>query len=366
MFLAQNRIGVEADVEINKPGGNWSNIYGLCQNYSIPLIGKICHVTMDWNENFTLSDWTQAVQTAVTNYGEVVKVWEIWNEPINNTMGYFDGNALRYNEMLRAAYVTIKASSPDSMVIGFGGLHLFSGGDVCASLGLDFARNVTAQGGMDYFDAVGLHAYPWGKTVFTDVKDFFNNTLAEYRNITRQKPVWITEIGQHSNTFDINASDQKDFLEQTFTFFNDQNASAYVWYELNDNGRFENDNYTTFGLYDNSSNPKPALDSFIALTNALNQTPSPTPTSTPTPTSSPTQTTAPTKTPSPTPKPSATPTPAPTATPTAEPTAQPTATPSAQPDMSVANSEVCIVIGVSVTAIALICFFVLRNQRLRS
>jgi hypothetical protein len=324
-FLVEHGIWVEADVEINKTEGNWANIYNLTRQYNLSLIGKLCHVTMDWNTSFTLQDWNQTVQEATMAYGDAVKVWEIWNEPTSSNFycGYYDGNTSKYTEMLKAAYQIIKTQSPNSTVIGLGGLHMYSGNETFVENSTQFAREVAAMDGMNYCDAVSLHAYPWGNSDNTAVATAFNNSLNAYRNITGNKEVWITEVGQHSNTWNFTPADQDNFLKQTFNFFSSQNSTAYIWYELNDNGRIENDQLTTFGLYDNCSNPKPARDTLIALTaNLTSPIPSPTPTPTetplPTPSSTPKTATIPkqTKTPTPTPKPTATPTPSPTLTPT--------------------------------------------------
>ncbi len=370
-FLAEHGIWVEADVEINKTEGNWANICNLTRQYNISLIGKLCHVTMDWNTSFTLQDWNQTVQTAATAYRDAVKVWEIWNEPTSSNFycGYYDGNASKYTEMLKAAYQIIKTQSPNSTVIGLGGLHMYSGSESFVENSTRFASEVAALDGLNYCDAVSLHAYPWGNGDNAVVATAFNNSLNLYRNITGDKDVWITEVGQHSNTWNFTAADQDNFLNQTFNFFNSQNASAYIWYELNDNGRIENDQLTTFGLYDNCSNPKPARDTLIALTanlTAPTPTPTPTPTETPSPTPSPTQKTTPTpkptKTPTPTPKPTTTPTPSPTLTPTPTLTKQPT-TPTPMPTDTPFSPVFFAVGGFSVLIVVLGGLFLFRRHR---
>jgi hypothetical protein len=243
--LAANGMWVEADVEINKPDSNWQNIYNLSKQYNIPLIGKLCHVTMDW-KNFTLEDWTETAKTAVKDYSDIVHVWEIWNEPTESNFyyGYFNGSVSSYIEMLKEAYQIIKLTSPNSTVIGFGGLHMYSGDNTTVvDNGLAFAEQVVLQRGLEYCDAISLHAYPWGDNSFAVVQRMFNNSLTNYRNIiSNSKPVWITEIGQHSNSslFNITETDQDAFLYESFNFFSSLEATAYIWYGLNDNKREEN------------------------------------------------------------------------------------------------------------------------------
>ena len=211
----------------------------------------------------SITNWTETIETAVRNYSDVVKYWEIWNEP-TDTAEFFSGNASDYTEMLRIANQTIKSLSPDAVVIGLGGLHLYSGDKQSwVTAGLDFAGNVTALGGMDYCDAISLHAYPWGNYT-TDVGDAITKSLAQYRNITRNKTVWITESGQHSNSRGYDEKDQAGFLYNSYKLLKSQNVSAYIWYELSETAGDIADN-NTFGLFDVNSNPKMAFQTYTMV-----------------------------------------------------------------------------------------------------
>ena len=127
-LLSNNGFAVEADVNFD-PASNWTVIYDLSKKYNLTLIGKIDYLSV--NDNFTLRDWNQTVQQAVSDYGDIVQIWEIWNEPIlpANFKGYFNGSASTYTDLLKVAYQTIHSSSPGATVIGFGGLQLYSSVD---------------------------------------------------------------------------------------------------------------------------------------------------------------------------------------------------------------------------------------------
>lgn len=269
-ILSVNHFTVEADVNFD-PTSNWTAIYNLAKKYNIPLIGKIDHVTM--TDNFTLQDWNQTVQTAVHNYSDTTKIWEIWNEPTNpmNWKGYFNGSASTYTNMLKAAYQIIHISQPDATVIAFGGLHIYSSidpywYDTWTMRGLQFASNVTTLSGMDYCDAVGLHAYPWGLNYSRLVENLFINSLNSYRQITNNKDVWITETGQTSDQYGRNQTDKASYLNQSFTLFGSLGVKGYVWYELNDdNGRVAAEG--SFGLFNANGAATPALDTYLNLAN---------------------------------------------------------------------------------------------------
>ena len=318
-ILSSDGFCIEGDVEINDPSSNWQNIYQLSKQNNIPLIGKLLARTLSFNDSFTLYDWELAVETAVRDYGDFVTIWEIWNEPYsNNLLGFFNGSASSYVSMLEAAYQIIKSASPNATVLGLGGLHLYSADDPWVSIGLDFAREVVSLGGMNYCDAISLHAYPWGKySASARAQNAFINSIVLFREITG-KEVWITEVGQKTIDDNFDQSEQYRFLNQSYQLLRSQNVRAYIWYELNDRGT------DTFGLFDINSNPKTAYYTYTSLANNVTQPPpNPTPTPTPSPTSNPTPTPEPTATPSPSPSASPTPTQLP-ASPTPTTTATPT------------------------------------------
>lgn len=278
--LSSNGINwIRSDVSLQEDS-NWNAIYQLAKKYNLSLIGTIDPYTMNFND---FPDWQQVVQSSVNSYGDKVNVWEIWNEP-NNTdskCGIYQGTAQQYVDLMKIAYQTIKATQNGSIVLGLGGLALYSGEDTTYDQAIAFARNVTELGGMNYCDAISLHAYPWGNN--QDLQNIYQSNLDLYKQLTG-KEVWITETGQESggNHFDSSEIIQAKYLTDSYQFFKSQ-VKAYIWYELNDNNPGKNsdfENNYTFGLYDINSNPKQALTNYFeAVKNPLL---TPTPSSTPT------------------------------------------------------------------------------------
>ena len=272
--LSANGINwVRSDVSLDN-SSNWATIYQLAETYNLSLIGTLDPYTMNFNNNFNMSDWQATVNASVYDFGDKVSVWEIWNEPTepNSACGYFQGTAQQYVDLLGNASQIIKAKYPSAIVLGLGGLPLYDSSNATdVPLSLNFAQNVTLLGGMKYCDAISLHVYPYGH-YSAQVEDAYINSLAKYCEITG-KDIWITETGQESGTENFNSTpqEQSDFLNASFAFFKSQNVKAYLWYELNDNntGNYspEPNNYT-FGLYDITSTPKPALQTYFNLVNS--------------------------------------------------------------------------------------------------
>jgi hypothetical protein len=273
--LSSNGINwIRCDVSFNQSECNWISIYQLALEYNLNLIGILDPYTMNFNNSFTLSDWQQTAQTAVTDFGSKVSAWEIWNEPYLNTSwcGYYQGTAQQYVDLMRTAYQIIKAAYPYATVLGLGGMQLYSSTDgpspgiTWVQQSINFTQQVVSLGGMNYCDAISLHAYPWGD-YSTNAENAYVSSIAEYRAITG-KDVWITETGQESvGTGNWSTpQEQSAYLSASYPLLHSQGVKAYIWYELQDNYTFNN---STFGLYDVNGTAKPALETYFILVSAL-------------------------------------------------------------------------------------------------
>ena len=109
----------------------WTQIYSLAKQNNLSLLGILDWHLMNYSKTFQLSDWSNAVNQAVSEFGDVVKTWEIWNEPNFswNSYGYYNGTAQQYVALMQTAYDLIKAAAPNDTVIGLGGVPLFTGAE---------------------------------------------------------------------------------------------------------------------------------------------------------------------------------------------------------------------------------------------
>jgi len=324
-LLAKSNITwVSCDVTFNSSDiSQWNQVYSLAQRYHLSVLGILDQHLMNYNNTFTLSNWSNAVTQAVVDFGNVVKTWEIWNEPnfSDNALGYFDGSPQSYVTMLQTAFNDIKAIAPSDTVIGLGGMPLYDSENITIDFytqqALSWAGQVVQLGGMNYCDAIAVHAYPYGQYYQLIQGSLFTSNLKQYEQLCPGKPVWVTEAGQESQSTTWNATetDQSTFLAQSYSLFQGQDVKAYIWYELNDNyTAIPNSN---FGLFDNNGNQKPAFGTFVDEVNGLASptatptsapTPSPTVTATPPPPQSPSTSLTVSSSPSPSQKPTETPT----------------------------------------------------------
>jgi hypothetical protein len=236
---------------------------------------------------FTLAQWIAAVNQTVTQYGNGISAWEIWNEPCfpQNYLGIFQGSPSQYVELMSTAYPIIKAAYPNATVLGLGGLPLYTGTEGPSSdstwvqYSLDFTQQVVALGGMNYCDAISLHAYPYGSLTNYVLRNW-SQSYSQYEAIT-SKGVWITETGQESVGEPIpwsSTTEQSNYMIESYPFLHNLSVKAYFWYELQDNSSFTD---YTFGLYDVNGVAKPSLETYFNLvTSTPTSTTSPTPTTT--------------------------------------------------------------------------------------
>ncbi len=225
---------------------------------------------------------------------------------------------------MQTAYVDIKSLAPNDTVLGLGGVPLFTGAEptisnTYAQQAYAWTQNVVQLGGMQYCDAIAVHAYPYG--AYSPISQFaFQYFLQNYQQLCVGKPVWVTEVGQESFSTNWTATEaqQSSFLTQSYILFQSLGVKAYFWYELCDNYTVRAD--SNFGLLDNNGNPKDAYNAFVNVTSSnsvtVNSSPTPVPSTNPA-TTSPILTTTPTAAPNTTP----------TASQSLSPTSNPTPTP---------------------------------------
>jgi hypothetical protein len=202
--------------------------YSIAQKYNLSIIGILDYNTVNFNNSFTLDDWKNAVAEAQRSYPHV-EVWEIWNEPTNKEfqLGYMDGTPQHYLDLLRSAYAILKTANPSYVVLGLGGAQLGNPKDYA------LAAAVLTSGGNAFMDAISIHAYPYSLNIGQDwpfYKQDWAAELSKYKQFG--KPFWVTETGLQSTQ--MNESDQSAYLENSYRFFEEEGASAYVWYQLID------------------------------------------------------------------------------------------------------------------------------------
>ena len=285
--------------------------------HNLQTIGIIYH-TPSWAEKIpgetcgpiapqNLDEFAEFLRALVARYGSGsynVKYWELHNEPdaAFNMVGlpddsiygcwgdetdpqYYGGDY--YAEMLKWAYPAIKSIDPGAQVM-LGGLLL---GCDPARTGLpcptgNFFEGVLHNGGADYFDILGYHAYPWegwGKIMDEEHPDWINRggvvlgKIQFLKEVMQRygvtKPIFLNEVALvcpdwsdcDDNQDQLTAfyEDQADYVVRLYANTQTAGLMGTIWYVL------EGPGFRHSGLLGDGLSPKPAYDAFQFMTQEL-------------------------------------------------------------------------------------------------
>lgn len=191
-----------------------------------------------------------------------VRHFEIWNEPNASTFWQPQPNADDYLRLLEKAYQASKKADPGCTVIGCS----TSGTDV------DFIGRIFSSGGGKFMDAVSFHPYcspmPPEQRLLDDVE--------KLKNIVREKPIWITEIGYptHDGASGVTEEQQANYLTRTFLLARSSPTIQRVfWYDFQNDGTDPTEPEFNFGLIGKDRNPKPAYKACRTLASLVRDFP---------------------------------------------------------------------------------------------
>jgi hypothetical protein len=147
-----------------------------------------------------INHFADFVLNTVKHFKSDIKLWQIWNEPNNETF-WSNPNAENYTKLLKAAYAAAKQGDPDSVVV-LGGL-VGNGKDELILYGRMFAKanflpDIYSHDGKDYFDVASIHPYNYATVI--DSTALIEGAIDDARSIMADngdsaKELWLTELG---------------------------------------------------------------------------------------------------------------------------------------------------------------------------
>jgi hypothetical protein len=212
-----------------------------------------------------LESWKRYVANMVVRYRDVVRAWEVWNEP--DLGAFWVGTPAQYAELLAVTYDTIKRADPTAKVV-LGGLAL---GGSPGRLNRKFLEEILADPvypAAQYFDVAAFHHYgPQGEAKRR--MEYVKTTLARVGAATKE--IWITEAGYTSTpveqelpAYQGGPEAQARWLRDTLPYLIQLGASRVFWFQLMDNPR-QNPRAAAMGLLDSNTQPKPAYYAYREL-----------------------------------------------------------------------------------------------------
>ena len=158
-----------------------------------------------------LDDFRHYVLTATTHYRDMIRAWEIWNEPWGAGFwktGYRvqDDGPVRpyvsptapadYARLMEAAYRTAKEVDPGLSLIGFNSTAGNYPRPGIAYAGTEWTRGVLAAGGLPFADVFSYHDYTLDSGGFAEdaAETGYRVALAPFlKDGAPPLPVWMTE-----------------------------------------------------------------------------------------------------------------------------------------------------------------------------
>lgn len=219
-----------------------------------------------------------------SRYKNSVSYWEIGNEPNHSIFWKPKPDAKKYAEVLKEAYLEIKRSNPQSLVLS-GGLSSTGNEPDGRISPLTFMQILYASGYNQYFDGVALHPYSYPLSLknnkgWNGWQYVFSVRQLMVTNGDSAKKIWVTEYGAPTGgpgiMHDINQLDftyNSDYMSEAaqqemalqVTMFYSQNIDwmgPFFWYSLEDNGTSRDTPENFFGLLRFDGSKKPAYDVF--------------------------------------------------------------------------------------------------------
>lgn len=208
---------------------------------------------------------------AAAHFGDKINYWEIFNEP--NLRGITPAN---YTAALKEAYEGIKAVDAGDIVISAGLAAVPNTGNGMYSA-VDYLKGIYANGGGDYFDAVGYHpyTYPYMPSASDNwngwqiMEDGIRSTMIA--NGDAALDVWITEVGAPTAGAPnaVSQATQATILTQAVTLASSYDwAGPVLWYSYKDRGGSTTDPENWFALINPDGTPKEAYYVYQALAKA--------------------------------------------------------------------------------------------------
>lgn len=201
--------------------------------------------------------------------------WQIWNEPSSQTYYRPTPKPKGYATLVKMSHDAITEVDPEAEIV-LAGLFPAPEGGAKFRLAPYLRSFYSVRGIGKYFDSAALH--PYARTV--------NGLKGQISNVRRQmrrggvggKRLWISEVGWGSDPPVANRplikgiDGQRELLEKSFELLADRagkwKLAGVLWYAWRDPGYgYENCPFcSSAGLFKENGDPKPAWDSYVAIT----------------------------------------------------------------------------------------------------
>ncbi|MBI4560391.1 MAG: hypothetical protein HY706_22620 [Candidatus Hydrogenedentes bacterium] len=204
-----------------------------------------------------LGDFERYAFETVSRYRDVIKYWEVWNEPNGTGFWLPKPDPAAYTRLLEAARRGIKRADPDAQVLGLS-LSMFD---------FEFIEGVFQQGGDQFMDVLSIH--PYRKTPEFETRDRMMKLRALMAKYNVNKPVWITETGFHVSWEGVTEEMQAQYLVRIYVLFLAEGIEKIFWYDFRNDGDDPSNKEAGFGVLRYDLTPKLSYHAYAVMARKL-------------------------------------------------------------------------------------------------
>lgn len=223
-------------------------------------------LSLPWNNPGNY--WGQFMYSLARHYAGLINTWIIGNEISVHTgpSRSFDGTPMQMAEMIRVAYLAVKAANPAASIQAPGAPYWYDQGRTTNALLTDLARLPGAKQNHDFIDGLNLHLYntvQWNGLVF----GYYRRILIHHG--LGPFPIWLSETNAAPNAPEdpgITPAEQGDFLIENLAASLGVATHVEVYQMTDPNAR------VNYGLVGPSGATGPAYTAVQTLTRALADT----------------------------------------------------------------------------------------------
>ena len=146
----------------------------------------------DWtaSDGDPINYWGRFVHTVVSEYGDRVKYWEMWNEVDDQGDQFWSGSEADYAQLLKVGYQASKDACPDCTVL-YAGLWYWADPQHFERV-LDIVNNDPEAPANNYFfDVMSVHLYSRSSSIYDKVREI----RTQMNRYVSDHPIWLTETG---------------------------------------------------------------------------------------------------------------------------------------------------------------------------
>jgi len=243
---------------LNTPG--WASVDGSPNG-----IPKNLYLPYNHPENY----WGQFTRRMAEHYRGRIDNWIIWNEVdiAQGPWSTWSGSTADYVQLLKVAYLSIKAGNPRATVAPFGAAWWYDYGATVKGMLDLIAADPDARRNNYFMDAANLHLYSRAGDIPRIVGWYKDQLLAH----GMEKPVWISETNAipyddpvwraSKDNFRATQDEQASYIVQAFATYLALGVERVSVNRMTDGTDFEAGG-EPFGMMRNDGTARPALTAF--------------------------------------------------------------------------------------------------------